>query len=83
MLAASDTVGVNVATEPEHATVPATAVEPGPARLKVLAGEASVAQFIALLNVAVSTWVTGTPVAPFAGTVAITVGRTAVVKVQT
>jgi hypothetical protein len=52
--------------------------------IKVPDGDASVAQFIASLNVALSAWLTGTPVAPFPGIVAITVGTSeTVVKVQT
>jgi hypothetical protein len=42
--------------------------------VKVAAGDASVAQFIASLKFALITWVMGTPVAPFAGTVAVTAG---------
>jgi hypothetical protein len=42
--------------------------------VKVVAGEASVAQFIASLKVALSAWVMGTPVAPFAATVFTTAG---------
>jgi hypothetical protein len=42
--------------------------------LKVVAGVASVAQVIASLKVALSTWLIGTPVAVFTGTVAVTVG---------
>jgi hypothetical protein len=42
--------------------------------VKVVAGEASVEQVIASLNVALSTWLTSTPVAVFAGIVEITAG---------
>jgi hypothetical protein len=53
-------------------------------RTNVVAGDASVAQFIASLNVALSTWFVGTPVAAFAGTVAIvTGGGVTVVNVHT
>jgi hypothetical protein len=77
-------VGVNVATEPEHVTVPATVVVPGPVRVNVVAGDASVEQSIASLKVAVSTWLMGTPVAVFTGTTAVTVGGgVIVVKVHT
>jgi hypothetical protein len=44
-----------------------------------------VAQFMASLNVALSTWLTGTPVAAFVGTVAVIVsgaGGAIVAKVQ-
>jgi hypothetical protein len=84
VLNARSTAGVNVATAPAQATVPATAVAPGPASKKLVAGEASVAQLIASLNVALSTCVIGTPVAVFNGTVAITTGAgVIVVNVQT
>jgi hypothetical protein len=74
--------GVNVATLPEQLTVPpVTGVVPGPARVKVV--ELSVAQFIASLKVAVSTWVTGTPMALFTGTTVTVGGRTIVVKLHT
>ena len=73
-MTARSAAGVNVAVEPEQLTVPATAVFPGPARVKVVAGDVSVAQFIASLKVALSAWVIGTPVAPFAATVLATVG---------
>ena len=67
-------------------TVPATAVPPGPASVKVVA--AIVAGFIASLKVALTTWLMGTPVAPLAGIVETTVGgvvsgAVAVVKVHT
>jgi hypothetical protein len=60
------------------------AVVPGPVRVNVVAGDASVAQFIASLKVALSTWAIGIPIAPFAGTTAVTVGGgVIVVKVHT
>jgi hypothetical protein len=71
---ASSAPGVNVAMLLMHLTVPAIVVAPGPANVKVVAGDASVVQFIASLKVALSTWLTGTPVAVFTGTVAITAG---------
>jgi len=74
--------GVKVATAPEQATVPATAVVPEPVTTKLVAGDASVAQFIVWLNVALSTWLSATPVAPLSGTVERTTGCTAVVKLQ-
>jgi hypothetical protein len=80
---ARETAGLKVATVPEQETTPAMGVPPGPARLNVVAGDASVAQFIVLLKVARRTWVIGTPVAPFRGDVAITAGRVAVVKLHT
>jgi hypothetical protein len=46
--------GVNVATEPEQLTVPATVAAPGPVTVNVVAGDASVAQLIASLKVALS-----------------------------
>jgi hypothetical protein len=75
--------GVNVATLPEQATTPVTLLGPGPARVKVVAGELSVAQFIASLKVAVMTWVTGTPVALATGTTVTVGGGVMVVKVHT
>ena len=61
-------------------TTPATRVAPGP--VKVNAAASSVAAFIASLNVAETRVLTGTAVAPFAGTVEITVGAP-VVKLHT
>jgi len=62
-------------------TVPATGVAPGPVTVKVAA--LIVAGFIASLNVAETRVFTGTAVAPLAGTVEVTVGDAAVVKVHT
>ena len=62
-------------------TVPATGVTPGPATVKV--APLMVAAFMASLNVAETRVLTGTVMAPLAGTVEITVGAAAVVKVQT
>jgi hypothetical protein len=59
--------GVNVAVVPEYATAPVTGAPPGPATVKV--DVFTVVASIALLKVAVTTCVKGTPVAPFAGTV--------------
>jgi hypothetical protein len=74
--------GVNVATKPEYETAPLTAVPPGPVTVKV--DVPIVVGFIASLKVAFSTWPTGTLVAPFPGTVAVTAGAgVIVVKVQT
>jgi hypothetical protein len=42
--------------------------------VNVVAGDASVVQAIASLNVALSAWLTGTFVAPFAGTTAVIEG---------
>jgi hypothetical protein len=81
---ASCAPGVKVATVSVQATVPATAVVPGPVSLKVAA--VRVAQFIASLKVALTTWLRGTPVAPLTGTLEMTigvVGTAAVVKLQT
>jgi hypothetical protein len=76
--------GVKVATAPVQLTVPPTEVAPGPVRVKVVAGDARVAHFIASLNVALSTWPRGTPVAPFTGIVDTTAGvGVIVVNVQT
>jgi len=70
----SRALGVKVAMLPAQLTVPATAVVPGPVTVKVVAGDASVAQLIVSLKVALSTWLIGTPVAPFTGIVTITAG---------
>jgi hypothetical protein len=66
--------GVNVATLPEavYATVPATAVEPGPASVKVVA--LIVLPVIASLKVDRTAWAIGTFVALFLGRVKMTVG---------
>jgi hypothetical protein len=73
-------VGVNVAVVPAKVTVPPTGVAPGPTKVNV--AELIVAGFIASLNVAETTVLTGTPVAPITGTVELTVGAP-VVKLQT
>jgi hypothetical protein len=63
--------GVNVATAPVHPMVPGTGIAPGPVTVNAVAGNAG--QFIGSLKVALSTWVTGTPMVVFAGTVDKTV----------
>ena len=75
---------VKVATSPAQLTVPATGVVPGPVTVKVVAGDASVAQVIVSLKVALNTWLTRTPVAAFTGVVETTAGGgVIVVKVHT
>jgi hypothetical protein len=82
VLTVSAAPGVKVAVLPEQPTVPATAVVPGPVTVKVV--DVRVAHFIVSLKVALITWATGTPVAPFTGTVEITAGiGVTVVKVHT
>ena len=82
VLVARSAAGVNVATAPEQPMVPGTGVAPGPVTVNAVAGNA--AQFMASLNVAVSAWLTGTPVAVFTGTVAVTASAGEnVVKVHT
>jgi hypothetical protein len=86
VFAARFAAGVNVATEPAgtYVTIPVTAAPPGPVTVKLVA--VIVAGFIATLNVALSAWLMGTPVAPLTGTVEITVGAVGagtVLKVQT
>jgi hypothetical protein len=76
VLVASRAVGAKVAMLPLQLTVPGTEVTPGPVTVKVVAGELRVAQFIASLKVTLRTWFKGTPVAPFRGEEAVTVGRT-------
>jgi hypothetical protein len=61
--------------------VPATGVAPGPVNVNVAA--LIVAGFIASLNMAETAVLTATEVAPLTGTVEITVGGGAVVKVHT
>jgi hypothetical protein len=73
-------VGVNVAVVPAKATAPATGVAPGPDKVNVAA--LIVAGFMASLKVAETVVLTATPVAPLTGTVEITVGAGAVVKVH-
>jgi hypothetical protein len=60
---------------------PDTAVAPGPVKVNV--ATLIVAGFMASLNVAETTLLTGTATAPFAGTVLTTLGGAAVVKVHT
>jgi hypothetical protein len=81
VLVARTAVGVNVAVVPEYVIVPPTAVAPGPVNVNVAA--LIVAGFIASLNVAETVVLTATAVAPLTGTVEITVGNEAVVKVHT
>src|SRR2546425_594593 len=79
----SGLLGVRVATVPAALTVTiagASAVLPAARRRKVAV--VIEAAFIALLNVAVTVVLSGTPVAPGAGACAVTVGATSVVKLQ-
>src|SRR2546422_61680 len=81
--AASGLLGVRVARVPAALTVTVagtSAVLPAARRRKVLV--VIEAAFIALLNVAVTLVLSGTPVAPGAGACAVTVGATSVVKLQ-
>src|SRR2546426_1144984 len=81
--AASGLLGVRVARVPAALTVTVagtSAVLPAARRRKEL--EAIEAAFIALLNVAVTVVLNGTPIAPGAGACAVTVGATSVVKLQ-
>jgi hypothetical protein len=81
VLVARMVVGVNVAVVPAKVTVPATGVAPGPAKVKVV--ELMVAAFMASLKVAEIVVLMGTAVDPLTGTVEMTVGGEAVVKVHT
>jgi hypothetical protein len=72
--------GVNVAVVPAEVTTPVTGVAPGPVKVNVAA--LIVAGFIASLNMAETRVLTGTTVAPLAGTVETTMGGGAVVKVR-
>src|SRR5580704_13065494 len=72
--------GVNVAVVPAYVIMPATAVVPGPASVKVAA--LMVAAFMAALNVAETGELTNTPTAPLIGTVETTVGGGAVVNIH-
>src|SRR3989441_13242632 len=76
-------LGVRVGWGPEVLPVPVgstSAVLPAARRRKVLV--VIEAAFIALLNVAVTVVLSGTPVAPGVGACAVTVGATSVVKLQ-
>jgi hypothetical protein len=64
--------GVNVAVEPLYATAPATATPPGPDTVKLPV--VIEAEFIAMLNVAVTVVLIRTPVAPCAGVTDTTLG---------
>jgi hypothetical protein len=66
------TLGLNDAVVPEYVTVPVTGV-PVTVCFSVNA-PVIVAEFIALLNVAVIVWLSGTPVAPLAGFVETIMG---------
>jgi hypothetical protein len=74
-------VGVNVAVVPANVMVPATGVAPGPVKVNVAA--LIVAGFMGSLNVAETRVLTGTAIAPFTGTVEITIAGGAVVKLHT
>src|SRR3989441_146610 len=81
--AASGLLGVRVARVPAVLTVTVagtSAVLPAARRRKMLV--VIEAAFIALVNVAVTVVLNGTPVAPGAGAFAVTVGATSVVKLQ-
>src|SRR6202035_2083983 len=69
-----------VAAVPVYVTTPVTGVAPGPVKVNV--ATPIVAGFIASLNVAETRVLTGTTVAPFAGTVEISFGAP-VVKLHT
>src|SRR3989442_14482255 len=76
-------MGVGVVTGLEACTVPVagtSAALPAARRRKVAV--VIEAAFIALLNATVTVVLSGTPVAPGAGACAVTVGATAVVKLQ-
>jgi len=73
--------GVNVAVVPAYVTAPATGVAPGPVTVKVV--PLMVAAFMTSLNVVEIAVLTATAAAPFAGTVEMTLGGGAVVKVHT
>jgi len=76
VLAARFAPGTNVAVAPTKLTVPGTEAPPTPARATVNVPVAVTdAGSMALLNVAVIFWFTGTAVAPEAGTVIVTVGE--------
>src|SRR2546425_5096040 len=83
MPAASGLLGVRVARVPAVLTVTVagtSAVLPAARRRKVLVRIE--AAFMALLSVAVTVVLSGSPVAPGAGACAVTVGATSVVKLQ-
>ena len=81
---AKSAAGLKVARLPAQLAVPATAAPPGPVTVNVVAGEAIVEHWIASLKIAVMGRPIGTPVAAFAGIVAVTAGGgVIVVKVHT
>src|SRR2546425_1154129 len=76
--------GVSVATVPAALTVTvAGTFAAAPAARRVKVAVVIVAAFMGLLNVAETVVVSGTPVAPFGGAWAVTVGATSVVKLHT
>ena len=83
MLAVRLAAGVKIAVllAATYVTAPATAVPPGPVTINVAVVMA--AGFIGSLKVAEILWFSGTPVARFAGIVAVTLGMVPVVNVQT
>src|SRR3989449_704890 len=82
--AASGVGGVRVATVPAALTVTvAGTFAAAPAARRVKVAVVIVAAFMGLLNVAETVVVSGTPVAPFGGAWAVTVGATSVVKLHT
>ena len=75
MLGARFAAGVKVAVEPAQLAVPGTAAPPAPATATVNVPDAViVAGSMTLLNVAVIFSFVGTPIAPEAGRVMVTVG---------
>src|SRR6266851_5097279 len=75
---------VSVAAVPAALTVTvAGTFAAAPAARRVKVAVVIVAAFMGLLNVAVTVVVSGTPVAPFGGAWAVTVGATSVVKLHT
>ena len=81
MFAASFAAGVSVAVEPAAVTVAVTLL-PAPAARRVNVAVVNDAAFIEVLKLAITGVLTATPVAAFAGETVVTVGATAVVKLQ-
>ncbi len=84
MPATSGLVGVSVAIVPAALTITVAGTSAAaPAARRVKVAVVIVAAFMGLLNVALTAVVSGTPVAPFGGAWAVTVGATSVVKLHT
>ena len=80
-MAARTAVGVNIAVEPDRATVAATLLD-APAAFNVKLDVVKVEAVIAVLKLATTVVLMATPVAALTGVTAVTVGAGAVVKLH-